>query len=441
MPSFSRHQRLSHMILRIYGAFTTALIPLLRLKLRKRAKLEPLYGFAVEERFGRYSQYPSQGWVWIHAVSLGETRAAAVLLDKLRIAMPDLKLLLSHGTATGRQEGAKLLKEGDIQVWQPWDDPASTTRFLEHFRPRIGILIETEIWPLLCANANSQGTPLALVNARLSERSLKKMSLLPLLMRPAIQQLSLILAQSQADANRLTSISGKLTQVTGNLKFDAFPDNALIQKGQCLRSTTEKTVVMLASSREGEEQLLLDAIRSWQRSSTSTKHENTTIQWMIVPRHPQRFEQVCNLCVSEGFSISQRSSWTDSPIPADIWIGDSIGEMPLYYGLSDVALLGGSFKEFGGQNLIESLACACPIVLGPHTYNFEQACNEAIHHGAAIRANDIYQAVSYAQQLVNEHTRRLAMQSAATKWLEVSRGATERTVVALHSILSQSNAA
>jgi 3-deoxy-D-manno-octulosonic-acid transferase len=425
---------LSQLTFRLYGCLTTALKPFLRLKLHKRARQEPLYGFAVEERFGTFTQPPSQGWLWIHAVSLGETRAAAILLEQMRLAMPDLKLLLTHGTATGRQEGAKLLKEGDIQVWQPWDDTSSTNSFVQHFRPCMGIMIETEIWPMLCAAAHSQDIPLALVNARLSERSLKKMRLLPSLMRPAIQQFSLLLAQTQADAQRLNSISGKSAEVTGNIKFDAHPDTALLQRGNSLRNTTKKIVVMLASSRDGEEELLLDAIRDWQNTGATTTQEESAIQWMIVPRHPQRFEQVRLLCESKGLSVSLRSSWSDHPAESEIWLGDSIGEMPMYYGLSHIALLGGSFKEFGGQNLIESLACACPIIMGPHTYNFEQACSEAIQHGAAVRVADIAAAVNSAHQLAQDPLRRHTMQSAAASWLNVSRGATQRTVRALLSI-------
>jgi 3-deoxy-D-manno-octulosonic-acid transferase len=430
----------SPLVFKLYGWLTIALKPILRMKLWRRAVHEPMYGYAVNERYGVYSKPASQGWIWIHAVSLGETRVAAILLEQLRQAMPDLKLLLTHGTATGREEGAKLLREGDLQVWQPWDDARSTKLFFAHFRPRIGILIETEIWPMLCSAAYAQGIPLALVNARLSDRSLKKMQRLPSLIRPALQQLSLILVQTEADAQRLKSMGGKNVSVTGNIKFDSQPDKALVQHGSSLRKASQNAVVMLASSRDGEEELLLDAIREWDSVGAESRQDKRPVQWMIVPRHPQRFQQVIALCKAKGLSVSPRSTWTEHPKQADVWLGDSIGEMPMYYGLSDVALLGGSFKEFGGQNLIEALACGCPIIMGPHTYNFEQACAQAEQYGAALRVNAMSAAVAKAYEIVQLSPERQQMQFAASDWLNTSIGATHKTVLALQEILEQRSA-
>jgi 3-deoxy-D-manno-octulosonic-acid transferase len=435
MNDISRPRSPSPLVFKLYGWLTVALKPFLRLKLRRRAVDEPMYGCVVNERFGVYSQPVSQGWIWIHAVSLGETRVADILLKHLRQAMPELKLLLTHGTATGREEGAKLLKEGDLQVWQPWDDAHSTRLFFEHFRPRIGIIIETEIWPMLCSTAHAKAVPLALVNARLSDRSLKKMQRLPSLMRPAVQQFSFILAQTEADARRLEIMSGESVSVTGNIKFDSQPDEALVQRGAALRKASKTAVVMLASSRDGEEELLLEAIREWDSGNAETRKNKVSVQWMIVPRHPQRFQQVIALCKAKGLSVSPRSTWSEHPEQADVWLGDSIGEMPMYYGLADVALLGGSFKEFGGQNLIEALACACPIIMGPHTYNFEQACAQAEQYGAALRVHAMSAAVAKAYEIVQRSDERQRMQRAAAEWLSSSIGATHKTVLALQAIL------
>jgi 3-deoxy-D-manno-octulosonic-acid transferase len=432
MSSSTRRRILEAIVLWLYGRFTSSLAGLVRLKLIRRSKLEPLYGHAVEERFGHYTEPQSSGWVWIHAVSLGETRVAAILVKQLRLAWPDFRLLLTHGTATGRQEGKDLLRPGDIQVWQPWDCPSATKRFIQHFRPSIGIILETEIWPCLFAVAHSNGVPLALVNARLSERSLSKMLRLPSLMRPSVKRLSLILAQTPGDVARFKTIGGDHAQELGNIKFDAQPSSNLIYKGQILRQTTSRPVVMLASSREGEEELLLTAIAKYR--SNLKNGEEKQIQWLIVPRHPQRFEQVRLLCESMSFSVSLRSSWSDRPAESDIWLGDSMGEMPMYYSLSNVALLGGSFKEFGGQNLIESLACACPIICGPHTYNFERVCIEAIEVGAAVRVASISDAISRADQLVQQNSLLLSMQQSARTWLASSRGATDRMVAALRTL-------
>jgi 3-deoxy-D-manno-octulosonic-acid transferase len=429
-----RFRAFERLVLWLYGLLTTLLIPILRRKLHRRAAQEPLYGYATQERFGMYSQPADQGRLWIHAVSLGETRAAAILLAEMRRIEPELRLLLTHGTATGREEGKKLLRDGDVQVWQPWDCPCATRRFIDHFRPSLGIILETEIWPSLCATTHAQHIPLALVNARLSERSWKKMRMLPSLMRPALERFAMILAQTTADAQRFQDISGKLPKVMGNLKFDAQVDEQQVQKGRQFRLTTPKSVMTLASSRDGEEEQLLHAIRKNSLLHQEAQSGAQPIQWLIVPRHPQRFDQVRRLCESMGFSVSPRSSWQSTLPPADILLGDSMGEMPMYYALSDVALLGGSFKEYGGQNLIESLACACPIILGQHTYNFEQACSEAIQVGAALRVNDLNEAVSLAYKLVEDQGQKHAMQQAAHSWLSASRGAAIQTALALQSI-------
>ena len=194
---------ISRLSLWIYGVFTRLAQPLLRRKLFKRAQAEPLYGQLIEERFGHYTQSARQDWIWIHAVSLGETRAAAVLLEALRQALPGMKLLLTNGTATGREEGRRLLQDGDLQIWQPWDSAAVLDRFFHAFKPKIGLLLETEVWPLLVQRAQVHGVPIMLVNARMSEKSMQKAQRWPSLMQPAYAGLSAVYAQASDDAMRL----------------------------------------------------------------------------------------------------------------------------------------------------------------------------------------------------------------------------------------------
>lgn len=422
----------------LYSLLAWAVQPLLRRKLARRSVAEPGYRVAVEERFGRYdaAPWPDDGrTLWVHAVSLGETRAAAVLLRELRERWPGYRLLLTHGTATGRAEGARLLRPGDLQVWQPWDTPAAVTAFVRHFRPRVGILLETEVWPNLTAACVSAGVPLVLANARLSARSLRRALRLAWLARPAYKALGAVWAQTDEDAAHLRQLGAPVAGVFGNLKFDATPDEGQLARGRAWRAGCTRPVVMFASSREGEETLWLDAVRALGARASA-------VQWLVVPRHPQRFDEVQALLEQAGHSVSRRSTWQDAPpvMPpqegvAQVWLGDSLGEMALYYGLSDAALLGGSFAPLGGQNLIEAAACGCPVLMGPHTYNFAEAALLAGQAGAASRCADLNEALELALQWVAEPASRERRARSALAFAQAHRGAAARTRDALRPYL------
>ena len=423
------------MVRALYSLLTRLAQPLVRRKLARRGRQEPGYLVAVEERFGGYAMppLPADGrTLWVHAVSLGETRAAAVLLAALRAQHPGLRLLLTHGTATGRAEGAGLLRPGDVQVWQPWDTPEAVQRFLAHFQPRLGILLETEVWPNLAAACARAGVPLVLANARLSEKSLRQAQRVAWLARPAYRSLAAVWAQTQDDAARLSQLGAPVQAVYGNLKFDATPDAGLLQRGRDWRAALGRPVIMFASSREGEEAELLACLREAGEAARE-------VQWLIVPRHPQRFDEVAALVTAQGRSLARRSHWGMQPslveLSADVWLGDTLGEMALYYGLSDVALLGGSFAALGGQNLIEAAACGCPVLMGPHTFNFEEAALLAQEEGAAQRCTGLAQAVSAALALVREPGRQQAMARSASRFAQAHRGAAVRTCAALQAYL------
>jgi 3-deoxy-D-manno-octulosonic-acid transferase len=422
---------------RLYNLAVWGAQPLLLRKLRRRGVAEPGYLHAIEERFGHYTQprpeadaAQGQPLIWIHAVSLGETRAAAILLTALRARWPGMRLLLTHGTATGRAEGGKLLRAGDAQVWQPWDTPAATRRFYAHFRPDAGVLMETEVWPNLIRQGRRAGVPMALANARLSEKSLRGARRGAALLRPAYAALSAAWAQTETDADRLRQAGARNIAALGNLKFDATPDAAAVARGQAWRAPCHKPVVMLASSREGEEVMLLEAIRS--------RPPHLPVQWLIVPRHPQRFNAVADLIRAAGWPVSRRSQWpADAPPTADgnaIWLGDSLGEMAAYYTLADAALLGGSFAPLGGQNLIEAAACGCPIVMGPHTFNFNQAAHLAQAAGAARHASGMADAVAQAAALLQDRAQHNAMTQAARAFAASQRGAAARMAEALGNL-------
>jgi 3-deoxy-D-manno-octulosonic-acid transferase len=434
----------THLVQHLYNAALWSAQPLLRRKLARRAQAEPLYGEAVAERFGHYTQVAESHseLVWVHAVSLGETRAAEVLIQALRQVLPGMRLLLTHGTATGRAEGVRLLQAGDVQVWQPWDTPAAVQRFLRHFKPRVGVLIETEVWPNLVLQSQHLGVPLALANARMSEKSSRKALRWPTLTRPVYQALRAVWPQTQADAQRLQQLGVTTPQVMGNIKFDAQPDAAQCAQGQAWRAGMPRPVAMLASSREGEEEAWLQTVLAQGRNAELQSHPAPAVQWLIVPRHPQRVDAVEALLVSQGWRVSRRSHWgpegplaPDIQTPPTVWLGDSLGEMALYFSLADVALLGGSFAPLGGQNLIEAAACGCPVIMGPHTFNFAQAAEMAVQAGAALRVSDMAQAVVQTQALLNDATQLKHLAVQAQGFAQAHQGAALRTAQAVARLL------
>lgn len=426
------------MILKLYSWVMWALQPLLRRKLQRRGREEPGYLFAIQERFGIYPQPATGGgFVWIHAVSLGETRAAAVLLQALRVANPGLRLLLTHGTATGRAQGESLLRDGDVQVWQPWDTPAVVNRFLVHFKPCVGIVLETELWPNWVAECRQAQVPLVLVNARMSEKSMSQAQRLSWLSRPAYQGLTAVYAQTDADAQRLQALGANVDGVLGNIKFDAQPDGLQLALALVWKQHIKRPVVLFTSSREGEEAMWLDTLQALKDAPRDAHNHFNAVHWLVVPRHPQRFDEVAALIEQRGWAVSRRSAWAAGPDLAQqddvntLWLGDSLGEMALYYGLSDVALLGGSFAPLGGQNLIESTACGCPVIMGPHTFNFAEAAQWAEEAGAALRVKDMAQAVTTALQMVRSGPDEHAHVQACVDFSQAHRGTAERTAHAL----------
>ncbi len=438
------------MILGVYSWFMQAMQPLLRSKLRRRGLKEPGYLENIEERFGVYANtfktitHPepsSRACIWVHAVSLGETRAAEVLLHALRAEYPHVRIVLTHGTATGRALGASLLKEDDIQVWQPWDTPTIVQRFLHHFQPHLAVVLETEVWPNWVAQCKRANIPMVLVNARMSEKSMLSAQRLAWLSGPAYAGLNGVWAQTPDDAKRLELLGAPVMEVVGNLKFDAQPNSVLLAQALLWSKNFTRPVVLLASSREGEEDLWLDALQALKENPVDGQEHVHAVHWLVVPRHPQRFDEVAQAILSRGWKLSRRSEWVDGPGQIDeahldtVWLGDSMGEMSLYFGLADVALLGGSFMPLGGQNLIEATACGCPVIMGPHTFNFAEAAELALKADAAIRVKDMAQAVTSALQLVCSGPDESNYVSACLAFTQKNKGATQRTVQALKPYL------
>lgn len=412
--------------LALYAAALRLLTPFYLLRLWRRGAKEPLYRHALRERLGFYNGRAERGRLWIHAVSLGETRAASALVAALREREPGLRLLLTHSTATGREAGEALLREGDAQAWLPYDTPGAVRRFLRHWQPRLGVLMETEVWPTLQREAECARLPMVLVNARLSEKSLRQGLRLGALMRPAARRMALALAQTEADAARIRGIGVPRVEVAGNLKYDIAVDPALIARGRAWAERLGRPVLMLAVSREGEEAALL---AEWLKQAAPRP------LLAIVPRHPQRFDEITGLIEATGLRLARRSGWGDEPtadaLQADVWLGDSMREMPLYYGLASVALLGGSFEPLGGQNLIEAAACGCPVLAGPHTFNFAEATELALAAGAAERCASLTDAVARGSALCADAAARETMSRSALAFSTAHRGAAARMAAAI----------
>jgi 3-deoxy-D-manno-octulosonic-acid transferase len=406
---------------RTYSLLLRLLSPVYVLRLWWRGRAEPMYRHAIAERLGAYTGARSSGWIWVHAVSLGETRAAAALVDALRVLRPDMRLLLTHSTATGREAGLALLREGDRQAWFPYDSTGVVKRFFEQFQPAVGVLMETEVWPNLLRAAHANAVPMVLANARLSVKSHVQGQRIDAVIRPAAASLALVLAQTDADALRLRDAGAHEVEVCGNLKFDLTPDPAQLERGGAWRLLLNRPVVMAAITREGEEAALLQA---W------TAQPLPRPLLLIVPRHPQRFDEIAALVRDAGLTLARRSSWGDTPdaeaCAAEVWLGDSMLEMALYYATAQVALLGGSFAPLGGHNLIEAAACGCPLVMGPSTFNFAQAAELSLAAGASARVPDMPSGVELSLEWLADAQALARRSHDAVTFAAQHRGAAQR---------------
>jgi 3-deoxy-D-manno-octulosonic-acid transferase len=396
--------------------------PLALLRLAWRARRQPGYLAHLGERFGRYRDAPRAPRIWIHAVSVGETRAAALLVEALARRFPAHRILLTHMTPTGRETGVALLGERVERAWLPYDLGFAVRRFLAHFRPEFGVLVETEVWPRLLDEAARARIPVVLANARLSERSARRYARAPRLARWAFGNLAGVAAQTAAHARRLEALGAPAPAVLGNVKFDVDVPQAMLDLGARLRLRVGATraVWVAGSTREGEEALLLDALKALAPQKRGLL--------VIVPRHPQRFDEVAELARARGFGVARRSD--ERPIGPEVAIvvGDSMGEMLAYYAAADVVIIGGSLLAYGAQNLIEAAAAARPVIVGPSTYNFEEAAREAIAAGAAVRVACAGEALEEAARLSADAAARREMGEKGRAFVAAHRGAVERVV-------------
>lgn len=413
----------------IYSLAWLLLLPFAFLYLIWRARRQPEYLRHWPERLGWVRSWTGRRRLWIHAVSVGETRAAAPLIAAWRARHPEAAILLTHATPTGRETGLALFGDAIEQAYLPYDIPPLVRLFLARARPTLGVVMETELWPNLFSACKANHVPLFLVNARLSERSARGYARFRRLVAPALQSLSGVSAQTSGDAERLTALGASQVQINGNLKFDVSAPVDVAQRAQALRDRFgERFVWLAASTREGEEVLLLDIL---------DQLDMPDVLLVLVPRHPQRFEEVARLIAARGKPWSRRSrpagQTNNSFEPLSnpdirIFLGDSMGELAAYYAAADVAYIGGSLLPLGGQNLIEAAAAGCPALIGPHTWNFNEAADQAVAAGAARRVADAAALSAALRDLHDNAAGRKNMADAGRRFAEINRGATARTM-------------
>lgn len=392
-----------------------------------RSRKQPEYRGFWGERFG-WSAYPAKGArprVWLHAVSVGETNAARPLVAAILKAWPEAEILLTHMTPTGRDAGRRLMAlapERFKQCYLPYDMPGAVSRFFREARPDLGVIMETEIWPNLMAEAERRGVPVVLANARESEKSRRQAEKAIEVMRPAVRRFSEILAQTKTDEENFKALGAERVTIVGSLKFDIRPDEGQVAAAHVWKAVIMRPVLLAASTREGEEAKLLEAFMAKRAEFAASR-----VLLLLVPRHPQRFAEVRSLFEEAGVKVQARSALKGPQELApetEVLLGDTMGEMSFYCGLADLAAMGGSFMNYGCQNLIEPCAQGVPVILGPSTFNFKEAAENAAALGAAESVKDFPEAMDRALRLFADPAALARLSEGAKRFAGAYTGAT-----------------
>ncbi|MDK4688410.1 lipid IV(A) 3-deoxy-D-manno-octulosonic acid transferase [Kingella negevensis] len=416
------------MLTTLYNALWHIAPPIIKHYLRKRAQKNPDYLKHWDERFGSAYLNPVQRPIWLHTVSVGETRAAQPLIAALQERFPNAPLLLTQMTPTGRATAEQLYPQAQCR-YLPYDRRDWVQQFMREHQPIAGIIMETEIWANLFQAANQAHVPLFLANARLSQKSAQGYQKAQSLVQPALATLSGCLAQTPADAERLAQIGAANVQVCGNTKYDITPPEHVQTLAQTFRQRIgERPIFLAASTREkngvDETELIL---RAWQNVP-----QNALL--VIVPRHPERFQAAFDCAVQLGFRAQKRSDNQPLQPETQVWIGDSMGEMFAYYQAADIAFVGGSLIDTGCQNIIEPMACGKPVLFGQSVYNFQAACEGALAAGAAVQVNSAEELVQTVSQWIGNPQQYADFAQHATQFVAQHQGASERMaeIIAAH---------
>jgi 3-deoxy-D-manno-octulosonic-acid transferase len=421
----------------LYIALLYLLLPLILLRMLWRSRRAPAYRRRLAERFGLFDvpeELSASPVIWVHAVSVGETLAAVPLIEALLRDWPGYQLVVTTTTPTGSEQVRAHFGDRVFHVYAPWDMPGAVCRFLGKVRPQLLLIMETELWPNMLHYSNAVGCRMLLANARMSERSARGYGRFGGLTRKMLQQLDAVACQSVADGERLRALGlpSQALQVTGSIKFDLELDAALRQQASQLRGALQgdqRPILLGSSTHPGEDELLLAAL-------SKVKEHHPQALLLLVPRHPERFDDVYRLCAGEGFRVRRRSSHEDVSIEDDILLGDTMGELRLLSGVAAVAVIGGSFIEHGGQNVLEAAAWGIPVVSGPHMFNFAEITELLVSAGAMVRLQHTDELAPCLLQLLDEPVRREEMGAAGERVVAENRGARDRLLGRVGGILS-----
>ena len=405
----------------LYSAFFYVLLPAVCLRLLWRSLRAPAYRRRWLERFGYFKLSDEKKIIWLHAVSVGETIAAAPLVKSLQATYPAYDLMITTMTPTGSDRVRALFGDSVEHCYAPYDLPGAVARFLDKLKPEMLIIMETELWPNTIAACHKRNIPIVLANARLSEKSFQAYKRVRPITQLMLKQLTLVAAQHSDDAQRFVSLGlpKEMISVTGNLKFDLHLDDQIKQKALVLRRQWQlddnRPIILAASTHIGEDEQILDAFGL-------IKRRLSKVLLVLVPRHPERFQSVASLCRRAGFSVSRRSN-QQLISSTDVVLGDTMGELMTFYGAADIAFVGGSLVPTGGHNIIEPAIWGLPVVCGPHMFNFADASKLMIEGGGLLQCEDAKQLAETWLTLLGNQDYRISTGKAAQNVADFNRGA------------------
>ncbi len=413
-----------HLLRGLYSATLYLLVPITVYHLIWRGFRQSDYFQRWNERYARYRIAPHAQTVWVHAVSVGEVNAAAPLVNALLRQRPDLRLLLTTITPTGSARASALWGDRVEHVYLPYDLSGAVKRFLAHFRPRLGLIVETELWPNLLFCCRDQGIPVYIVNARLSERSLRGYRVLRALVGRALRTVRAVAAQSRRDGERFVRLGAdrEAVVVTGNLKYDVAIDPRWQASAATFAQHAGTRPVWIAASTHEEEEAAVIAIHRRLRE----RWPELLLLW--APRHPERFRAVAQACVGSGWRVATRklTHWPDGDDA--VFVVDTLGELMDFYACADVAFVGGSLQDIGGHNLLEPAAVGTAVVSGPHLHNFADIARQLDNAGALLIGADADAVGDAIEMLFADADARAAMTVAGLALVEQGRGALVRTL-------------
>ncbi|MGX9862009.1 lipid IV(A) 3-deoxy-D-manno-octulosonic acid transferase [Pseudomonas moraviensis] len=410
-------------------------LPLVAIRLWLRARKAPAYAKRIGERFTLGMPTLQPGGIWVHAVSVGESIAAAPMIRALLQRYPALPITVTCMTPTGSERiQALFANEPRIQhCYLPYDLPCAAARFLDRVQPRLAVIMETELWPNHIHQCAKRGIPVALANGRLSERSARGYGRFSKLTAPMLAEMSLFAIQTEAEAQRFRDLGARpqTVEVTGSIKFDLTIDPQLLQRAAELRSqwqAQDRPVWIAASTHEGEDEVLLDAHRRLLSS-----HPDALL--ILVPRHPERFNSVFELCQCEGFATVRRSTGANVDAQTSVLLGDTMGELLFLYALADSAFVGGSLVPNGGHNLLEPAALAKPVLSGPHLFNFLDIAAQMREAGALVEVDDAEGLAIEVQRLFELPRDAQRMAEAGLAVMRRNQGALQRLLDSLGRLI------